>query len=262
MICDAWSALSGIRQASAPAPGAHLELGPLGRCPRPLPRAPTLEDSTILGVIMAFWGRMTIQTEVDKRGPLFPKEQVPASTPIPPRSRDHGFLILTTKIRWIALVVAAALAGCAHDPPAATIPATTIAPEPAPAAALVPAPGAAPASAQHSPVKIAPTIATTTPRPDGSQELRDYCKTASRVSCQRASEKREGCFQLKSVAFGIHLQVIASSRSMSLSEARDLAARNAHELPPDLAVAIASQVTPGILADGFANDIYRRCLTS
>jgi hypothetical protein len=38
-----------------------------------------------------------------------------------------------TKIRWIALVTAA-LAGCAHDPPVGTIPATTIAPEPATAA--------------------------------------------------------------------------------------------------------------------------------
>jgi hypothetical protein len=165
--------------------------------------------------------------------------------------------VRVTKSRWIVLVAAAAVAGCAHDPPAATISPTTIAPELAPAAAPAPAP--------HSPAKIAQTIIptpTTTPRPDGSQELRDYCKTASRVSCQRASEKREGCFQLKSVAFGIHLQVIASSRSMSLSEARDLAARNAHELPPDLAVAIASQVTPGTPADSFANDIYRRCLTS
>jgi hypothetical protein len=114
-------------------------------------------------------------------------------------------------------------------------------------------------------MKIAPPTApapTTKLWSDGSQELRDYCKTASRVSCQRASEKWPGCFQLKSVAFGIHLQVIAFSRSMSLSEARDLAARNAHELPSDLALAIASQVTPGTLADNFANDIYRRCLTS
>jgi hypothetical protein len=167
-----------------------------------------------------------------------------------------------TWIRWIALVTAAALASCAHDPPAATIPATTTASEPAPAG-LVPAPAAAPAP--HSPAKIAPAMATaptTTPRPDGLQELRDYCKTASRVSCQRASEKQERCFQLKSVAFGIHLQVIASSRSMNLSEAQDLAARKAHDLPPDLAVAIASQVTPGTLADSFANEIYRRCLTS
>jgi nicotinamide mononucleotide (NMN) deamidase PncC len=67
---------------------------------------------------------------------------------------------------------------------------------------------------------------------------------------------------LKGVAFGIHLQVIAFSRSMSLSEARDLAAKNAHELPSDLALAIAGQVTPGTLADSFATDIYRRCLTS
>jgi hypothetical protein len=37
---------------------------------------------------------------------------------------------------------------------------------------------------------------------------------------------------------------IAFSRAMSLSEARDLAARNAHELPSDLALAIAGQVTP------------------
>jgi hypothetical protein len=162
-----------------------------------------------------------------------------------------------TRIRWIALVGAAALAGCAHEPPAATIPATTTTPEPAPAAPPAPAP--------RSPVKIAPTIApapTTPLRADGSQELRDYCKTASRLSCQRASDRRQECFQLKGVAFGIHLQVIAFSRSMSLSEARDLAARNAHELPSDLALAIASQVTPGTLADNFANDIYRRCLTS
>jgi hypothetical protein len=117
----------------------------------------------------------------------------------------------------------------------------------------------------HAPVKIAPATApapTTTLRSDESRELRDYCKTASRVSCQRASEKWPRCFQLKSVAFGIHLQVIAFSRSMSLSDARDLAARNAHELPSDLALAIASQVTPGTLADSFANDIYRRCFTS
>jgi hypothetical protein len=170
-----------------------------------------------------------------------------------------------TKSRWIALVAAAAVAGCAHDPPAATISPTTIAPDPAPAVTLVTAPAAAPAPAPHSLAKAAPTIATaptTTTRPDGSQELRDYCKTASRVSCQRASEKREGCFQLKSAAFGIHLQVIASSRSMSLSEARDSVARNAHDLPSDLALAIASQVTPGALADSFANEIYRKCLTS
>jgi hypothetical protein len=174
--------------------------------------------------------------------------------------------VRVTKRPWIALVAAAALAGCAHDPPAATISLTTIAAEPAPVATLVTAPAAAaPAPAPHSPAKIASTIApapATTTRPEGSQELRDYCKTASRVSCQRASEKREGCFQLKSAAFGIHLQVIASSRSMNLSEARDLAARKAHDLPSDLAVAIASQVTPGTLADSFANEIYRRCLTS
>jgi hypothetical protein len=47
---------TGTRQASAPAPGVPLELGPLGRCPRPFPRAPTLEDGAILGIIMAFWG--------------------------------------------------------------------------------------------------------------------------------------------------------------------------------------------------------------
>jgi hypothetical protein len=161
------------------------------------------------------------------------------------------------------LVAAAAVASCAHDPP--TISPTTKAPEPAPVAAPVAAPAAAPEPAPHSPTKIAQKIETTpatTPRPDGTQELRDYCKTASRVSCQRASERREGCFQLKSVAFGIHLQVIASSRSVSLSEARDLAAKNARDLPSDLAVAIASQVTPGTLADSFANEIYRRCLTS
>jgi hypothetical protein len=35
-----------------------LELGPLGRCPRPLPRAPTLKEGTILGLIMAFWGTL------------------------------------------------------------------------------------------------------------------------------------------------------------------------------------------------------------
>jgi hypothetical protein len=104
------------------------------------------------------------------------------------------------------LVAAAAVAGCAHDPPAVTISPTTIAPEPAPVAALVPAPAAAPAPAPHSPAKIAQTIATaptTTPRPDGSQELRDYCKTASGVGCQRASEKREGCFQLTRGVFSI-----------------------------------------------------------
>jgi hypothetical protein len=119
--------------------------------------------------------------------------------------------------------------------------------------------------ASHSPVKIAPATATaptTTPRSDGSQELKDYCKTASRVSCQRASERWQGCFQLKGAAFAIHLQVIALSRSKSLDEARDLTAKNAHELPSDLALAIAGQVTPGTLADGFANDIYRRCLSS
>jgi hypothetical protein len=85
---------SGTRQASAPAPGVRLELGPLGRCPRPLPRAPTLEDRTILRLIMAFWGtphdrprerhpagsgqngRVTMQTEVIS-GAALPKEQVP-----------------------------------------------------------------------------------------------------------------------------------------------------------------------------------------
>jgi hypothetical protein len=138
--------------------------------------------------------------------------------------------VQVTKSRWIVLVAAAAVAGCAHDPP--TISPTTKAPEPAPVAALVAAPAAAPEPAPHSPTKIAQKIETTpatTPRPDGT---------------------------------GIHLQVIASSRSVSLSEARDLAAKNARDLPSDLAVAIASQVTPGTLADSFANEIYRRCLTS
>jgi hypothetical protein len=86
-------------QTSAPAPGVRLELGPLGRCPRPLPRAPTLEDWTILAVMMAFWGcgqsktsPATIHTEFDMRAPLFPKEQVPASTPIPPR--EVGTILL------------------------------------------------------------------------------------------------------------------------------------------------------------------------
>jgi hypothetical protein len=92
--------------------------------------------------------------------------------------------------------------------------------------------------------------------------LKDYCKTASRLRCQRASERQQECFQLKGFAFGIHLQVIAFSRSMSLNEARDRAAKNAHELPSDLALAIAGQVTPGTLADSFANDIYQRCLSS
>jgi hypothetical protein len=97
---------TGIRQASAPAPGLRLELGPLGRCPRPLPRAPTLADGTILGLIPAFRDAdmqaeqmlqrrpVTIQTEVDMRNLLFPEEQVPASTPIPPRGRDHWGLFL------------------------------------------------------------------------------------------------------------------------------------------------------------------------
>jgi hypothetical protein len=172
---------------------------------------------------------------------------------------------LTIRIRWLALVAATGLAGCAHDPPAATIPATSTAPEPAPAAAPAPTPAGTPVPAPHPPVKIAPAVAPAPSaklRSNGSQELRDYCKTASSVRCQRASEKSQGCSQLKSVAFGIHLQVIAFSRSMSLSEARDHAARNAHEVPPDLAQAVASQVTPGTLADSFANDIYRRCLTS
>jgi hypothetical protein len=48
--------VSPARQASAPALGSRLELGPLGRS-RPLPRAPTLEGGTILGANMAFWGR-------------------------------------------------------------------------------------------------------------------------------------------------------------------------------------------------------------
>jgi hypothetical protein len=65
----------------------------------------------------------------------------------------------------------------------------------------------------------------------------------------------EGC-RIRVSSF--HLLVIAFSRPMSLSEARDLAARNAHELPPDLALAIVSQVTPGTLADSFANDIHGR----
>jgi hypothetical protein len=111
-----------------------------------------------------------------------------------------------------------------------------------------------------STVKIAPAVApapSAIPRSDESQELRDYCKTASSVRCQHATEKSQGCSQLKSVAFGIHLQVVAFSRAMSLSEARDHAARNAHEVPPDLAQAVANQVTPGTLADSFANDIYR-----
>jgi hypothetical protein len=92
--------------------------------------------------------------------------------------------------------------------------------------------------------------------------LRDYCKTASRLRCQRASERQQECFELKGAAFGIHLQVIAFSRSVSLDEARERAAKNAHELPSDLALAIAGQVTPGSLADSFANEIYRRCLSS
>ena len=99
LICSARSAYSGTRQASAPAPGVRLELGPLGRCPRPLARAPTLEDGTILGPIMAFWGcrqtktsPATMHTEFDMRPPLFPKEQVPASTPIPPR--EVGTILL------------------------------------------------------------------------------------------------------------------------------------------------------------------------
>jgi hypothetical protein len=162
-----------------------------------------------------------------------------------------------TTIRWVVLFTATVLAGCTHDPPIATITATAPTTEPAPVAAPAPAP--------QPPPKIAPTATpppTKTERSDGSQELRDYCKTASRVRCERASEKSEGCFRLKRVAFGIHLQVIALSRSKSLSEARDLAARNADELPSDLATAIAGQVTPGTPADAFANDIYRRCLTS
>jgi hypothetical protein len=61
---------TGTRQASAPAPGVRLEVEPVGRCPRPFPRAPTLEDSTILGLIMAFCrtvhdtaiGRASVQT--------------------------------------------------------------------------------------------------------------------------------------------------------------------------------------------------------
>jgi hypothetical protein len=47
---------------------------------------------------------VTMQTEVDIRNSLFPKEQVPASTPIPPRGRDHssrhdGFLSLLRQHR-------------------------------------------------------------------------------------------------------------------------------------------------------------------
>jgi hypothetical protein len=119
--------------------------------------------------------------------------------------------------------------------------------------------------APHPPVKIAPTTApapTTALRSDGSQELKDYCKTASRVGCQRASERWQGCFQLKGAAFAIHPQVIALSRSKSLDEARDLAAKNAHALPSGLALAIAGQVTHGTLADSFPSDIYRRCPSS
>jgi hypothetical protein len=47
--------ITGARQASAPALGSRLELGPLGRCPRPFPRAPTL-DQDIVVLMMAFWG--------------------------------------------------------------------------------------------------------------------------------------------------------------------------------------------------------------
>jgi hypothetical protein len=98
---------SGTRQASAPAPGVRLELGPLGRCLRPLPRAPTLEDRTILGLIMAFWGtphdrprerhpagsgqngRVTMQTEVISGAALPQRAGAPASSPIPPQARDR-----------------------------------------------------------------------------------------------------------------------------------------------------------------------------
>src|ERR1700761_8223687 len=62
--------LPGTRQASAPAPGVRLELGPLGRCPRPFPRAPTLEDGTILRPIVAFWGRARFSASDGARMPI------------------------------------------------------------------------------------------------------------------------------------------------------------------------------------------------
>jgi hypothetical protein len=66
-MMGAQSALPGTRQASAPAPGVRLELGPLGRCPRPLPRAPTL-DKDILVLMMAFWGPSPAATAAGRVG--------------------------------------------------------------------------------------------------------------------------------------------------------------------------------------------------
>jgi hypothetical protein len=98
MICGVLSDQPGTRQASAPVPGVRLELGPLGRCPRPLPRAPTVEDDNILGLMMAFWGcgkskisPATMHTEFDRRTPLFPKSR---SRPQPQSPREVGTIFL------------------------------------------------------------------------------------------------------------------------------------------------------------------------
>jgi hypothetical protein len=129
------------KNGMAPAPGA-LELGPLGRCPRPLPRAPTLKTvlssastwlfGDAIGVVPNSTGNrgiskgepVTTHTEIDIRAALFPqREQVPASTPIPPREVGTVFLS-ASRLRWIvrlgALAVSAKMsaeggrAGTAH----------------------------------------------------------------------------------------------------------------------------------------------------
>jgi hypothetical protein len=79
---------TGIRQASAPAPGVRLELGPLGRCPRPLPRAPTLKTTPY-----------SASSWLDMRDLLFPKEQGPGLNPNPPARSGPFFLA------WWFLVV-------------------------------------------------------------------------------------------------------------------------------------------------------------
>jgi hypothetical protein len=104
---------TGTRQASAPAPGCALGAGAArSACPTS-PQSPHPEDPAMIGVIVAFCGRrairrsdwamckwarvahgdaVTMQTELDMRDLLFPKEQVPASTPIPPARSGPFFL--------------------------------------------------------------------------------------------------------------------------------------------------------------------------
>jgi hypothetical protein len=86
--------LSGTRQASAPALGANLRAGAARssptspQSPHPGSGHPGPHDG-FLGVQADQNSPATMHTEFDMRAPLFPKEQVPASTPTPPRGRDH-----------------------------------------------------------------------------------------------------------------------------------------------------------------------------